>query len=306
MAGINTARLSALGLPISPSTWPTVYVYGKVGTQWGMYQSTDNGSTWVLITENNVYLGGKANVIAADLQTPGSVYVGSNGRGIYWGRRSSQISAKIFLQGPYSTANALMNDGLRAGGFLPLVTPYGGTETTTSAVLAVSGTHAIVDWVKVELRDKNAPSTVRYTLSALLQRDGDVVATDGVSPLTLKDIPYDQYYVAIRHRNHLGCRTAAPVLLNENTAVLNFSDGSTLAYGSAPLALISGVYALYSGDANGDGTVNAIDRNASWRPQNGQSYNYTATTADFDLNATVNAVDRNAHWRINNSRVAQF
>ena len=58
-----------------------------------------------------------------------------------------------------------MRDDLRAQGLIPLNEPYtslsnfqhkgsGGKEITTSQMLSVSGSNAIVDWVFVEVRDK--------------------------------------------------------------------------------------------------------------------------------------------------------
>jgi hypothetical protein len=72
------------------------------------------------------------------------------------------------------------------------------------AVLSVTGRDAIVDWVFVELRSKNNNQTVIASRSGLLQRDGDIVDVDGVSPLKFSQLSVDSFYVAVRHRNHLG------------------------------------------------------------------------------------------------------
>lgn len=225
-----------------------------------------------------------------------------------------RISAKVFLQGPYSTSNDMMNDGLRSLGVLPTGEPFtaltfthrngGGGETVSPTVWNTTGNDAIVDWIFVELRDKNAPATVLYTRSALVQRDGDVVDLDGVSDLFFSQAAPDNYYIALRHRNHLGFRTATAHILSATTTVLNFTNNSITLYGTNPLRLLEpGVYGMYSADANRDGTVNAVDRNAHWRLQNGGAFNYMTATADFNLDGSVNAVDRNNHWRVNNSVV---
>ena len=94
------------------------------------------------------------------------------------------VSPKVFLEGPY--VSGLMSDTLRFSGLLPLTEPYtalgyphaggGGGEITTSGVLAVTGSNAIVDWVVVELRNSANSSQVLASRCALLQRDGDIVA----------------------------------------------------------------------------------------------------------------------------------
>lgn len=230
--------------------------------------------------------------------------------------RGVSLKMKVFLQGPYNTNTLQMNDGLRAAGLLPANEPYstlgfihkggGGGESAQAAVWTATGDNAIVDWIFVELRNKNNPTDILYTTSALVQRDGDVVAVDGVSALQFPQVPADNYYIAIRHRNHFGFRTAGTVALSAANTTLNFTNNSVALYGTNPLKNIGGVYVMYSGDANRDGVVNAVDRNAFWRLQNGGAFNYLTSSADFNLDGTVNAIDRNAHWRINNSLVQQL
>jgi hypothetical protein len=229
-----------------------------------------------------------------------------------------QISAKVFLEGPYSTTTLKMSDNLRTAGVIPLTEPFttllfthvngGGGETIAPSVLTVADSNAITDWIFVELRDKNNPVTTLHTRSALVQKDGDIVDIDGISPLKFSQAVPDNYYVAIRHRNHFGFRTANTYSLSATPTPLNFTNTTTpiALYGTNALKTIGNIRAMYSGDANRDGAINAVDRNAQWRPQNGGTFNYLNTNADFNLDATINAVDRNAHWRLNNSLVQQL
>ena len=118
----------------------------------------------------------------------------------------------------------MMKDDLRTKGLIPLTDPYANKSGFTHAgdtslradeyiadslaVLGVEGDDAIVDWVFIELRSANELDSVIATKSALLQRDGDVVRTDGVSPVTFDTSTLaGPYYVVIRHRNHLGVMT---------------------------------------------------------------------------------------------------
>ena len=48
---------------------------------------------------------------------------------------------------------------------------------------------------------------VLQTRSALVQRDGDIVDIDGVSPVTFNNVASTNYTIAVRHRNHLGLST---------------------------------------------------------------------------------------------------
>jgi hypothetical protein len=183
------------------------------------------------------------------------------------------LTPQVFLQGSYENSTGLMRDDLRDCGLIPLVEPYtasvgfshvgnGGGESTTNTVLSVTGTDAITDWVFVELRSKTSPATIIASRSALVQRDGDIVDVDGVSPLTFTGVPGDSYYVAVRHRNHLGVMTEVAIPLSENTTIVDFRDPTTgnfkisgLAgsdYAQKPIGAIS---ALWAGNAQNDNRI---------------------------------------------------
>ena len=91
--------------------------------------------------------------------------------------------------------------------------------------MSVAGSNAIVDWVFLEVRDGIDNNTVVATKYALVQRDGDVVSCiDGVSPVYLSCVCPGNYYVSIKHRNHLGVMTAATMSLSATTSSYDFSD----------------------------------------------------------------------------------
>lgn len=171
-----------------------------------------------------------------------------------------RINPKLFLQGPIinPTTAGLMNDDLRFAGYLPTISPYSDAATCNVSVFSITGDDAIVDWVWVELRDKTDNTSIILSQSALLQRDGDVVDTDGISYINPNVSPGD-YYVVVNHKNHLGTMTSTPVLIKATSAptVIDFTDAGTTTYGmQAQVALSSGDMALWAGDVNGDGIVN--------------------------------------------------
>lgn len=179
-----------------------------------------------------------------------------------------ELNVKALLQGPYNSS--LMNDNLRAAtpSLIPAIEPYtalpefthinGGGEMVASSVLAVTGNNAIVDWVFIELRSKTAAATILHTRSALIQRDGDIVDVDGISPLTFAVASPDDYYVAVRHRNHLGIRTNAVVALSGTAVTIDFTLSSTLTFGTnARQDLGGGVLGMWGGNADSNGSVRA-------------------------------------------------
>ncbi|MEM6319091.1 MAG: hypothetical protein AAF960_15565 [Bacteroidota bacterium] len=176
------------------------------------------------------------------------------------------LKARVYLQAALERGSELMEDKLRVQNYLPIEEPYGALiasknnfhyehfnnnwkEKTTSTVLEVSGVNAIVDWLFLELRNKENYNQVVATRSALLQRDGDVVDMDGISKVAF-DVEPAFYYVCIRHRNHLGVMTNQPILLNESPDIIDFSKPSTPIYGENARKQIDDKMALWGGNAD--------------------------------------------------------
>ena len=78
------------------------------------------------------------------------------------------------------------------------------TIPDSMSVFSVTGEDAIVDWIHIELRAKDNMTNAIATRAGLLQRDGDVVDLDGISPLRFQGINVDSCYVIAKHRTHLG------------------------------------------------------------------------------------------------------
>ncbi len=117
---------------------------------------------------------------------------------------------KTYLQGPLKTSNMLMDDAIKS--LLPASDAYGLGYNLPSSATSTTGNDAVVDWIKVELRNVNTPTIVAATMAGLLQRDGDIVDMHGVPQLQFCDIPAGQYHVVVKHRNHLGVMTNTGVI----------------------------------------------------------------------------------------------
>lgn len=174
------------------------------------------------------------------------------------------VAPKVWLDGPYDPVAGLMRDDLRAASRIPTTEPYtslgfthvaGGEETVNPSVLAITGSNAIVDWVFLELRLSTAPYTVVATRSALLQRDGDIVATDGTSAVTFQAAP-GNYRLAVRHRNHLGIMSGTNLALSSTAITVDMRASTTVCYGTnARKDLGSGAWGLWAGNSNMDGSL---------------------------------------------------
>ncbi|MDG1731093.1 MAG: BspA family leucine-rich repeat surface protein, partial [Algibacter sp.] len=236
-------------------------------------------------------------------------YVGGDGNDFVLVGSSLGISLqpKVYLQGakinPISGEENLMRDDLREQGLIPTTSPYPDVLTCDPIVFTPTGANAILDWVLVELRDENDNTSIIDSQSALLQRDGDVVALDGVSALSFA-LEAGNYFVAINHRNHLGIMSANPIGLSSTSTIVDFTDVITPTYGTHAQIDLSfsgaGPMSMLAGDADGNGVVNILGLGDSGKistkiysePSNTSfSLSYVATEGyhneDLDLDGKV-------------------
>jgi hypothetical protein len=260
-----------------------------------------------------------------------------------------QLSAKVFLEGPYVynsvTSVGQMTASLSAVSpvLIPLTQPYTNApysftyvingvaqsagyinvdESTTNAILtANAGTpNAIVDWVWLELWSDpvatSAPSVLVETHAALLQADGDVVDARDAGPVriarnTSVECTGKSFYIAIKHRNHLGVKGTTLIGVNSMTptVVADFTTTTGVALTTtAPIVdprktitLSGGISgrALYSGDTNNDNVIDAADRSNTWNDRN-KTGTYPLIKNDCSMDGTVEATDRSITWNNRN------
>ncbi len=172
------------------------------------------------------------------------------------------LEPKVFLQGaslnPSTGEETLMRDDLRVANLIPTTSPYSDGATCNSSVFNVTGNDAIVDWVFVELRDATNNTLVIEGKSALLQRDGDVVDTNGAGVLQFMS-PLGNYFVAIKHRNHLGIMTGNVLSLTGIRNTVDFTDAtSQITFGSnaqTTAGMPVDTVGMWTGNVNGDSIV---------------------------------------------------
>lgn len=169
------------------------------------------------------------------------------------------LQTKVLLQGPYIASSGLMQDSLRATGILPISQPYQaspfnylGTEQLNLDLATVTGKEAVVDWVLIELRDAANPKTIVASKAALVQRDGDVIDALTGSAVLNFPVATGSYLVSVRHRNHLGVRTATAVAFGSQSVMIDFSQTATKVAGVHARLEATNLALLWAGDANND------------------------------------------------------
>jgi hypothetical protein len=264
-SGISGATINTVGTYADPSS--------VTGVEADLRSMTFDGTNWALGTG----LDAAANTVTAPMT--------GNSSQLYAMNRFVLVSPKVFLQGPYDNNTGLMKDLLRNSGpyvvntlpasnLLPSTDPYrtapyntSFTHINNSVAEAITASSVfndlpnpqdnIVDWVFVELRNISSPTQapVVQTRSALVQRDGDVVDIDGVSPVYFKNVDAGSYAVSVRHRNHMGMSTnpASALSLGLSNTVYDFTTaGGAGIFGAAGTnyAVQNSRNMLYAGNGN--------------------------------------------------------
>ena len=183
-----------------------------------------------------------------------------------------RFSVRGLLQGPYDAKTQLMSDDLRILGLIPSQEPYTALGyqpveplTLDTNQLATEGNDAIVDWVLVQVLDGADQTQVVRSYAALLQRDGDVILPQtGALEFNTDNIPAGDYYIALKHRNHLGV-VSNKLTLGTTPVTVDFADSNYFAQDDFSCLISGNTALLWAGDANHDGKTvaqgNANDLN---------------------------------------------
>jgi photosystem II stability/assembly factor-like uncharacterized protein len=84
---VTWSRLVAFGKPAKHTNTPTLFVYGTIQSTTGIFRSMDVGKTWVRINDDRHQIGNSPECMTGDRQVFGRVYIGTNGRGVFYGEK---------------------------------------------------------------------------------------------------------------------------------------------------------------------------------------------------------------------------
>ncbi|KAF7986250.1 hypothetical protein HWV62_38723 [Athelia sp. TMB] len=127
VSGVTEAWAFALGAPKTTGGYPAIFAAANIGGV-GYFRSDDEGVTWVQINDAAHGFGSAAaNCLTADPRIYGRVYIGTNGRGIFYGD----------VSGTVSTSSATSSSTAKTTSSTSKVTS---TSSTTSKVTSTSST----------------------------------------------------------------------------------------------------------------------------------------------------------------------
>lgn len=196
-----------------------------------------------------------------------------------------QTGLRVLLEGCY--INGKMRTDLNSINFIPLLQPYSVNPWNVYGDVILNNVSTnYVDWVLVQTRE-NMTDT-RYSKVGILTEDGQVVNPDG-SPFSFTNLPTSEYYLVIKHRNHLGIMSAQKIFIGRGEPVeYDFTNSPSKAFGdNAMVNLGDESYAMIAGDGNADGIVNVLDFGSVANNILSRGY----SLGDMDMNGVINVLD---------------
>jgi hypothetical protein len=208
------------------------------------------------------------------------------------------VKAKIFLEGPYNAANHNMNNSIN--NIISLKSPYSADER-----IASNKPSTAVDWVLVQLRDQTSPSTVIASRSAFLNSDGNLIDDNATLGIGIA-APAGDYYITIKHRNHLPVMSANTVSPENGVYFYNFTDMQSRAYtlGSQDgmVSFSDGKFGMMAGDIDQDKEITTTDYTIWFNDAITASSGYLSSDCNLDGEVTTSDY---ALW-FNNAIVGTF
>ncbi|HWW68722.1 MAG TPA: cellulose binding domain-containing protein, partial [Duganella sp.] len=134
VAGVATCSGVGLGKAAPDASYPTLYLWGTVGTARGLLRSTDIGASWVRVNDDAHQYGGMGYVVG-DMNTYGTVYTSTNGRGVAYGKIDPsgdvQVVPQVYVPPPKpAECKYVVTNIWRGGGFAVVNI----TNTSTSVI----------------------------------------------------------------------------------------------------------------------------------------------------------------------------
>ncbi|MCD4791480.1 MAG: hypothetical protein K8R37_15910, partial [Bacteroidales bacterium] len=218
------------------------------------------------------------------------------------------VNLKAFLEGPFGTTE--MNTLLNSNNHLPVDQPYVGPPWNYSGgeyVTSIPNTD-VVDWVLIELRQTSGAASTATAgkriarQAGFILKNGDIVTTDGSGLLHFDVTITQNLYAVVLHRNHLGIMSSGPLTDVGGTYSWDFTSGTGQAYGTDAQKNLGGIYGMYAGDGDANGTIEVADKNNIWSLQAGKKGYWSG---DFDMDGQVNNPDKNDIWVPNEGEGSQ-
>jgi len=252
----------------------TIDNYGHVFLQEDVGNNVHLGKIWqytsatdelklIATHDSTRFINGAANYLTQDEEASGIIDMQSIlGAGMFlmvdqahYGVGGEQVEGGQILSlynpdtyNSFLTSGTTLNvtaflQGLYLGGGIMTAAPFN-ADGVSSATLA--------DTITIELHDTTSSHNLIATSKSTVSTTGNVSCNFSGTLLG------NAYYVVIKHRNSIATWSANPIVLTESNNY-NFSNAANKAYGSNMANDGNGVFLIFTGDINQDGSVDFSD-----------------------------------------------
>ena len=195
------------------------------------------------------------------------------------------VNLSTLLEGPY-LHDGKMTNHLSESGILPLKSPYGADRRTVETIPSNT-----IDWILMQLRGTDEIPV--YSRSLFLRNDGRLMDERGSTNLAVDVSPGTNYSFVIKHRNHLTAMSANSIAFTNRSLSYHYdftTDSSQYLGGTgAAIDVEPGIWAMRSGDVDGDGHVRDVDVQVFETQSNATGY----IRADLNLDGVADGIDLN-------------
>jgi len=300
----NTFYERSSGLPtglkiqgVSPHVSNTNTAYalmrGFSGTNKKVYKTTNKGVNWSNISSNlpdvpmSDLVAHPTNANYLYLGTQAGCYRTTNA-GVSWHRWNNGMPDATMI-----TEMRWIDSTLENGKFYVIASTYGRSfyvrevsgddpDNTLYLSMTIQGFYSHVsgktvrDTVRVFLRNQISPYSKVDSAKVF-------ISNTGTASLIFENIfPEDYYYIHLKHRNSIETWSSDPVTFNEHNITYNFTTAQSKAFGNnmTRVDLTPITYAVYGGDADQDGNVDASDLSII----DNHAANFTTGYVNSDMN----------------------
>lgn len=190
---------------------------------------------------------------------------------------AASVNISVLLEGPYESDKTMRRELS-----IPTLSPYADARRVETVP------ENAVDWVYLEIRSDE--KTMVRGESMFLLSDGNVVSSKDETRANFYNLSEGNYFVVIRHRNHLAIMSKFPVSLvqsGDSSVDLTVKDN---VYGENVVKeLASGIYGMYAGDIDQDGEIATTDFEAWYNAFLIGESGYKAS--DVNLNSEISTAD---------------
>jgi xyloglucan-specific exo-beta-1,4-glucanase len=188
LASVTQADIIGFGKAAPGATYPTLFTNAEIGGIRGIFASTNEGATWTQINDSAHEYGLTGATITGDPQTFGTVYLGTNGRGIITGTGTPPFSSSTgsFTLAP-SASTLSVTQGSNATDTVTVtdVSPFTGSVTLAasglpSGVTAAFGTNPTTGSSLVTLTASSTATTGAATVT-ITGTSGTLTATTSIA-----------------------------------------------------------------------------------------------------------------------------